>query len=80
MGMLTITVNGSFGCPRTKTFSAMKVGHAGAVAEALKYLTEIELPVAIHNDHKCQRDGIEPSEGFGGMGKILTPAETPTAT
>ncbi len=79
MGMLTITLQGSFGNYRTKTFSAMKVGHAGAIAEALKYLAGEELPLAIRNDHECHKDGIEPSEGFAGTGKILTPSESTTA-
>jgi len=75
MGMLTITLQGSFGNYRTKNFSAMKVGHAGAIAEALQYLAAEELPRAIRNDHDCHKDGIEPSEGFAGKGKILEPAK-----
>lgn len=70
MGMLTITLNGSFGAYRTKQFTAMKVGHAGAIAEAIKWLAEEELPKAIKNDHECQKDGIEPTDGFGGLGKL----------
>jgi len=73
MGMITITIQGSFGAARTERFSAMKIGHAGAVAEAIKYLVEHEMPKAIKNDHECQKDGIEPSDGFGGLGKIMTP-------
>lgn len=71
MGMLTVSLAGSFGAMRTKQFSAMQIGHAGAIAEAIKYLAEVELPKAIKNDHECHRDGIEPSTGFGGLGKIV---------
>jgi hypothetical protein len=70
MGMLTIILEGSFGSPRRKQFTAMKVGHAGAIAEAIKWLAEEELPKAIKNDHQCQKDGIEPADGFGGLGKF----------
>lgn len=72
MGVITITFQGSFGTPRTERFSAMKIGHAGAIAEAIKYLAEHEMPNAIKNDHECHKDGIEPSDGFGGRGKVLT--------
>ena len=72
MGMLTINLAGSFGS-RSKSFSAMAGGHAQAVAEAIQYLSEVELPKAIRNDHECHRDGIEPSEGYGKLGKIMEP-------
>jgi hypothetical protein len=75
MGMITITLQGSFGHYRSKTFTAMEVGHAGAVAEAIRYLASEEMPQAINNDHGCHRDGIEPSKGFGGMGPILAKPE-----
>lgn len=70
MGMVTVQMGGSFG-NRYKTFSAMAGGHAQAVAEAIQYLAEVELPKAIRNDHECHRDGIEPAEGFAKMGKGL---------
>lgn len=69
MGTITITTNGSFGYS-TKTISAMKVGHAGAIGEAIAYLSSEALPKAIKNDHECQRDGVEPEAGFGGLGKL----------
>ena len=71
MGQITITLEGSFGARRTSTFTAMKVGHAQAVADAINYLAATEMPCAILNDHECHRDGIEPSEGFGGIGKVI---------
>ncbi len=40
MGMLKIEASGSFNIT-SKTFSAMKNGHAQAVAEAIKFLSEI---------------------------------------
>lgn len=70
MGMLVVGVSGSFG-NRTERFSAMAGGHAQAVAEAIKYLSEVEMPKAIRNDHECHADGIEPTEGFGKLGAGL---------
>jgi hypothetical protein len=77
MGMIVIGTSGSFG-NRSERFSAMTGGHAQAVADAIKYLSEVELPKAIRNDHECHRDGIEPSEGFGKLGAgIVKSAATP---
>lgn len=70
MGSITITVQGSFGAHKAHTISAMTGGHAQAVGEAIKYLTEDILPRAIKNDHECHRDGIQPSEGFGKLGLL----------
>lgn len=72
MGQITIELNGSFGKFRSERFSAMKGGHAKAIADAINYLATIEMPKAIKNDHECHRDGIEPSEGFGELGQFLT--------
>lgn len=71
MGMLTVDLRGSFGQARSKTFSAMGGGHAQAIAEAIQYLSEVELPKAIRNDHECHKDGIEPSAGYGKLGAGL---------
>ncbi|KAF1008950.1 MAG: hypothetical protein GAK28_00582 [Luteibacter sp.] len=76
MGQITITFQGSFGSARTKVFSAMSGGHAHAVGQAVAYLANDELPKAIKNDHECHRDGIQPSDGFGCLGK-LEPLEKP---
>ena len=65
MGMITISVSGSFVPKDAKTFSAMKSGHAKAVADAIKWLAEEVLPKAIINDHKCQKDGEFPTDKFG---------------
>lgn len=65
MGMIRIETAGSFG-PRTeRQFSAMKRGHAQAVAEAIEYLSKEVLPKAIANDHRCHTEAVFPSEGFG---------------
>jgi hypothetical protein len=71
MGQITIQLHGSFGALRSKTFSAMDKGHAAAIAEAIGYLAEVEMPKAIKNDHECHRDNIEPRMGFGGQGLLL---------
>jgi len=63
MGQIHISAWGSFRSVE-KTFSAMKYGHANAVAEAIQYLSEHVLPEAIANDHKCQADGSLPEKGF----------------
>ena len=63
MGMLTVDTRGSFG-HTSKTFSAMKHGHAQAVAEAIAFLSQVVLPEAIANDHRCHDDGSKPSGGF----------------
>lgn len=74
MGMITVTLNGSFGFS-TKQFTAVTGGHAQAIGDAIKHLVEVELPRAIKNDHECHRDGIEPNEGFGRLGVgIVKPA------
>lgn len=66
MGMIRIELAGSFGTARKAEFSALTKGHAAAVAEAIRYLTEEELPKAIQNDHRCHADGIQPSLGYAG--------------
>jgi hypothetical protein len=70
MGMLTINLQGSFGNGQAK-FSAMDKGHAAAVAEAIEYLSRVEMPKAIENDHRCHADGMEPGKGFAGAGPII---------
>ena len=68
MGQITITIAGSFKTKGTKAFSAMRHGHAQATADAIRYLSEEILPVAIANDHECHEEGIKPDEGFGDSG------------
>lgn len=63
MGMLNIRSWGSFP-NQDKTFSAMERGHAHAVAEAIRFLSEEVLPEAIERDHKLHEQGATPSMGF----------------
>lgn len=65
MGMIQITVAGSFGRSNTtKTFSAMKHGHADAVAQAIQFLSTELLPAATALDHELHAQGDAPSHGF----------------
>lgn len=76
MGVINLSLSGSFGERRMKTFSAMDKGHASAVAEAIQYLAEVEMPKAIENDHRCHKEGLEPEKGFAGAGKMLNEQNT----
>ena len=62
MGMLIIETRGSFGTS-TKTFSAMRNGHAHAVTEAIRYLTELARK-ATNQDHQLHEQREKPTEGF----------------
>jgi hypothetical protein len=64
MGMVTITINGSF--PRTSTlrFSAEQGGHAQCLQKAIKHLVD-QLPAAIKADHALDRAGSKPEVDFG---------------
>ena len=64
MGMIAIEVGGSFRAKR-KFFSAIKHGHADAVAQAIEWLSSELLPEAITQDHNLHQQGEEPDEGFG---------------
>lgn len=65
MGMIQITVAGSFGRKNgSKTFSAMKHGHADAVAQAITYLAGELLPAATALDHELHEQKESPSNGF----------------
>ena len=63
MGIINIQTSGSFG-GSSQSFSAMKNGHADAVAQAIEYLSSKVLPEAIALDHKLHTRGQEPLEGF----------------
>ena len=65
MGMLRVQFKGSFGERESEVFSAMKLGHAAAVAAAIEYLARVEMPKAIASDHKLHEQGHLPAEGFG---------------
>ena len=65
MGMINITVAGSFGRKNgSKTFSAMTNGHADAVAQAIEYLAGDLLPFATALDHELHEGGDKPQKGF----------------
>lgn len=67
MGMITIEIAGSFvkgQLSGLRRFSAIKNGHAHAVAEAIEWLSAQVLPNAIAQDHKLQANGEFPLEGF----------------
>lgn len=67
MGMITIEVAGSFKPNKRLTFSAIKYGHASAVANAIQFLSEEVLPRAIENDHRCHATGCEPEVSWGNL-------------
>lgn len=64
MGMIRISVDGSFGKPVEKTFSAMTNGHADCVAQAIEYLAGDLLPEATALDHELHADNAHPEQGF----------------
>lgn len=63
MGMITVTTSGSFG-NKTESFSAMKNGHADAVAQAIEFLASELLPKATAQDHTLHDEGHMPENGF----------------
>ncbi len=63
MGMIKVETWGSFPM-HSKTFSAMSHGHAHAVAEVIRWLSDQVLPDAIEQDHRLHADGIVPKRGF----------------
>ena len=71
MGMIRIEIAGSFhqfqdtSPQHTAEFSAQDHGHAAAVGEAIRFLSERVLPFAIANDHMCAARNISPTLGYG---------------
>lgn len=75
MGYINIEIGGSFnsasrkghklaGTQQRVGFTAMNHGHAHAVQEAIAYLTNTVLPVAINLDHELHDDAEAPPKGF----------------
>jgi len=62
MGLIKITTAGSFG-ENEMTFTAQQKGHAHAVNKASLWLNEL-MRQSINKDHKLQKEGCEPDEGF----------------
>jgi len=65
MGIISITIRGSFVNREDKSFSAMHGGHTQAVAEAINYLSGEFLSDAIKQDHMLHEEGNRPDKGFG---------------
>lgn len=65
MGMVTVTLNGSFG-DKIVSLSAEEGGHAHALTRAIAFLVR-QLPEAIRNDHKLHDDGTRPPKADFGM-------------
>jgi hypothetical protein len=65
MGIIQIEIVGSFTPHHSRQFSAMKGGHAQAVAEAIEFLSKEVLPRAIVQDHVLQAEGELPENRFG---------------
>lgn len=65
MGLITITVQGSFRSKTVQQFSAMRGGHAKAVADAMKFLAGEVLTDAIKRDHELHDQESYPEDGFG---------------
>ena len=65
MGVIVISVRGSFPQRLAKEFSAMKGGHAQATAEAIEFLSGEFLSSAIQLDHELHEEGTKPEVGFG---------------
>ncbi len=63
MGVIRIETAGSFPT-RRKEFGAIDHGHAHAVADAIRFLSEEVLPEAIERDHKLHAEGASPRMGF----------------
>ena len=63
MGILRITTKGSFSAA-DKAFSAQTSGHAVAVHEAVRWLTDEYLPKAVEQDRQLRAEGAVPTDGF----------------
>ena len=64
MGMILVRTGGSFPT-REQKFSALEHGHARAVADAIKHLSDEVLPAAIREDHNLHEEGSYPLSKFG---------------
>jgi len=60
MGQITIKIEGSFGKPETKTWTAEEGGHAYALTRAIGFLFARMSP-AIRRDHDLHEAGKHPS-------------------
>ena len=65
MGKIDIKLLGSFKPGASRGFSALRFGHAAAVAEAIEWLSSEVLPNAIKQDHELHERDEKPDKGFG---------------
>jgi len=65
MGLIKITVQGSFTHPQEKEFSAMNGGHAQAVTQAIEFLSGQFMSDAIKLGHRLHSQEKGPEHGFG---------------
>jgi hypothetical protein len=67
MGMINITMRGSFSGPaKNETFSAEEGGHAFAITRAIQFLNS-QMQAAIMLDHHLARSGDKPPKSDFGM-------------
>jgi hypothetical protein len=66
MGMVSIQIAGSFGNPKSVTFSAMEGGHAFALTRAIQFLVS-QMQEGIMRDHALHADGEKPPKSDFGM-------------
>lgn len=63
MGMINVTLSGSFGNDGN-TFRAQTSGHAQAVREVINWLSGDILKKAIEQDHQLQTENCYPDDKF----------------
>lgn len=66
MGMVSVTIKGSFGDKGTSEFSAEEGGHAYALTRAISYLM-LQMGDAIKMDHMLHGQGTHPPKSAYGM-------------
>ena len=73
MGIISITITGSFPVTGSQSFSAEEGGHANATQRAIAYLND-QLRESIQVDHELHNKGEFPPKalfGEGGYPKVL---------
>ncbi len=65
MGVITVSISGSFMNRPTERFFAIHGGHAQAVAEVIEWLSRVVLSEAIQQDHMLHSLGEKPEVAFG---------------
>ena len=82
MGMIRVELLGSFKKDQTmypackREASAEDCGHAAAVADIIRWLSQDVLPAAIQHDHLLQNQGHYPTNRFGLKNDPEPPEET----